>query len=131
MFQPAGRNELKLIRSAERTSPDVARHDRVRIPVVKARAILESPAIPIATVECLTKEYCGCHHVLWSDGNHIIACCASPRCNQPFAKDRIGRKAGVDGGSSRTVQLFVPTGGCGCQRRPKTAQFWRLKIAHF
>jgi len=20
---------------------------------------------------------------------------------------------------------------CGCQRRPKTAQFWRLKIAHY
>jgi hypothetical protein len=67
MFQPDGRNELKLIRSAERATPDVAKHDRVRIPVVKARAILDSPAIPIATVECLTKEYCGCHATMFLD----------------------------------------------------------------
>jgi hypothetical protein len=60
MFQPDGRNELKLIRSAARTTPDVTRHDRVKIPVVKPPAILASPAIPIATVERLRKEYCGC-----------------------------------------------------------------------
>ena len=41
MFQPDGRNELKLIRSAERATPDVAKHDRVRIPVINA---LKRPA---------------------------------------------------------------------------------------